>query len=138
MKKAIPKISLFIFLGIAILLGLNSYLLTNSNDNNLSNLDTSASLQFQKENHEDCCIFEVKNKALLSSRFNNLTQLQTTVIIKYDKDYLKMDSNDCRNSVVHLSYLSNGEVILRSMSSGVSPSAGILRSAPFSSMYLAS
>ena len=118
--KAISRILMFIFLGTAIMLAINSYLLTTLNNKELSNNDNSPTLLLQNVNQEEYCIFGVKNRALLASRFKNLTHLQTVVSIQYDKNYSKMDSIDCLNSVVRLSYLSNGEKINRTMTSGVS------------------
>jgi hypothetical protein len=62
----------------------------------------------------------VRCKPLLSSRIKNLDQLKTIVSIKYDRDYSGLDSIACQNSKVNLTYVSNGEQITRTMSSGIS------------------
>lgn len=69
---------------------------------------------------ETCCNLGVRSRALLSSRFKNLAHLKTVVSIQYEKDYLKLDSNEYSESIVNLTYSNNGEKIVRSMSSGVS------------------
>ena len=66
------------------------------------------------------CLLSIKSKVLLSSRFKNLDHLKTQVSIKYDQDYSKLDSNTCHLSIVRLSYISNGEQIQRTMTSGAS------------------
>jgi len=62
----------------------------------------------------------VRAKVLLTSRFKDLDDLKKVVKITYDKDYSQLDSADYGQSTVTLIYLSNGELIKRSMSSGVS------------------
>lgn len=69
---------------------------------------------------KDCNNFEIKSKALLSSRFKNLAQLKNVISIQYANKYTKSDSNSCLNSLVTLCYVSNNENIIRKMSSGVS------------------
>jgi hypothetical protein len=84
-------------------------------------LSTQAPLVKNKEeDFGNCFNFGVKSKALLSTRFKNLDHLKTIVSIRYDKDYLKLDSNECRNSSVNLYYVCNGEKVIRKMTSGVS------------------
>lgn len=119
-KKAFYIISLLILLGMAILLSNNSNWLTQINDNVIFKFNSSTIFHKQKETHEEGSIFGVKNKPLISSRFRNLSQLQDIVTIRYQKDYSKLDSIECLNSVVHLSYRSNGDLINRSMCAGVS------------------
>ncbi|MBK7913004.1 MAG: hypothetical protein IPJ80_05845 [Saprospiraceae bacterium] len=81
---------------------------------------TLSKSQLPESDLENCCNLGVKSKVLMSTRFKNLDHLKTVVSIKYDKDYLAMDSMECIHSVVNISYTSNGETIARSMSSGVS------------------
>ncbi len=61
----------------------------------------------------------IRIKPLLLTRIQNLEHLKTLVTIEYDKDYTHLDSTECQNSLVHLSYKNQGEQILRSMSSGI-------------------
>jgi len=63
---------------------------------------------------------EVKSKALLSSRFNNLDNLKNVVTITYDKDYTKLDSIKCTKSEVTILYKNNKEKLNRTMASGIS------------------
>lgn len=67
-----------------------------------------------------CDKYGTKSKALLSSRYKDLNQLQTIIKIKYAKDYTNMDSNSLKKSSVTLYYNSNNEIIIRKMDSGVS------------------
>lgn len=102
-----------------------SYCFISCNQSDLKDLLflTSKTLSIDNRPEEDIlnrCNFGVKSKVLLSSRFKNLAHLKTVVSIQYDQDYSKMDSNECRHSVVNLCYVSNGEKIIRTMTSGVS------------------
>ncbi|MEO6190687.1 MAG: hypothetical protein ABIO44_10345 [Saprospiraceae bacterium] len=87
----------------------------------LNNSSYLTSLNSDKTNLQDEHFynFGVKCKALMSSRFKNLEQLKTILTIEYDRDYLKLDSSECQNSMVTLSYISNGEKIIRALTSGV-------------------
>lgn len=87
-----------------------------------SEFGTSSISKSSASEFETCCNLGVRSKALLSTRFKNLDHLKTVVSIQYDKDYLKMDSMECIHSVVNLTYVSNGEKIIRTMRSGVSQS----------------
>lgn len=62
----------------------------------------------------------IHTKAMLSSRFKNLTHLKTMVSIQYDQDYSKLDSNAYRQSMVHLKYPNNAVAVQRTMISGIS------------------
>ncbi len=89
-------------------------------DNNFLVFPTFSLVNSMEVEELNSCNLGINAKALLSSRFKNLAHLKTIVSIQYDKDYTKMDSNSCSPSIVHLSYMSNGEKIIRTMTSGAS------------------
>jgi len=68
----------------------------------------------------EIALFTVKARVLLTSRFRDFEHFKSVVKIEYDKDYSKLDSSEYGQSMVTLSYLSNGQLISRSMKSGVS------------------
>ena len=67
----------------------------------------------------DHCKPLIKCKPLLSTRFKNLEHFKKCASIIYYKDYTKLDSIECLQSIVDVCYISNGEKIIRRMNSGL-------------------
>ena len=120
MSKTIYRFLLFILFFFILAVCIISCNQSELKDHFISISQTSSIANHQEGDIVNFCNPGVKSKALLSTRFKNLDHLKTIVSITYDQDYSKMDSNACRNSIVHLSYVSNGETIIRTMTSGIS------------------
>ncbi len=73
--------------------------------------------QFQDTQNRSATDFGVKSAALLTTRFKSLVHFKKVVSVSYDTVDCNLDTN-CY-SAVHLSYLSNGERISRTMTSGI-------------------
>ncbi|NOT37112.1 MAG: hypothetical protein HOP11_07020 [Saprospiraceae bacterium] len=93
----------------------------NINTNEASDSNTIKSNVTKKNSPKNSALndFGTRCKALLTSRFKNLEEFKNVVSIQYDRDYSRLDSSECRNSSVTLSYKSNGEEIKRTMSSDI-------------------
>lgn len=79
----------------------------------------SANLPYHERDLGTVLDFGVKTKALLSTRFQNLNHFKERVSIQYADTYLQQDSSLKRPSAVTLKYVSNGETITRTMTSGL-------------------
>lgn len=138
MLNTIFKLALFIFILFIFTVCIISCMSSEVNNKYLENSEMLDSTNHDQKTLVNYNEFGVKCRALLSTRFEDLSQLKTLVSIQYDKDYTTMDSADCRYTVVTLSYLSNGESLIRTMTSGIAQNdisnlqtAGYLKRAEF-------
>lgn len=120
MIRTIIKLTLFVFYFLILLQYSISCKPSHRKEDDTTDSQALITEHLQKNEIGTGCNLRIKSEALLSSRFKNIEELKTHLSIIYDRDYSKMDSNDCGHSVVTLNYLSNGEMLSREMTSGVS------------------
>lgn len=118
------KYTLFHFLGAGIrFLFLAGYMMSCQLSQEIDRVSDSfpltSNLSAHKSDPASAFDFGVKSKALLSTRFNNMEHFKESVLLKYSETFSPKDTLISKPSAVTLTYSSNGETIIRTLTSGL-------------------